>query len=120
MKNTGIINSKIIIFTLILFIFSKCSFHEVKNEAPEKNEVKKGSKFKISLPEDHTTGYTWQLSQDFNQKLVYNTNAVWHGNKKGIYFNFEALQTGETVLKFVNRKYTDTANVKSFIIKILE
>ena len=120
MKNTGITISKIIIFIITIFVFTKCGLEEVKHEAPEKNEVKKGAGFTINLPEDHTTGYTWQLSQDFDQKLVENTNAVWHGNKKGIYFNFSALQTGETVLTFVNRKYTDTSNVKSFIIKILE
>ena len=110
-------------FTFLLIIaafLSKCSLPEIKKEAPEINEVKKGSKFTIILPENHTTGYIWQLSPDFDKNIVENLNVVWHGNEKGVYFNFETHVKGQVVLTFVNRKYTDTLNVKSFIIKTLE
>lgn len=108
------------ILCLICVVFSKCSLPLIEKEAPQVNEISNNSKFQIILPEDHTTGYIWQLNQDYDKQLIENVNVVWHGNEKGVYFNFKTLHKGQAVLTFTNRKYTDTSNVKSFIIKILE
>jgi predicted secreted protein len=110
-------------FTFLVVItafLSKCGYPEIKKEAPEVNQLKKGEKFTIILPEDHRTGYIWQLTPGFDEELVENTNVVWHGNEKGVYYNFKTLQKGQATLHFVNRKYTDTLNAKTFIITILE
>jgi len=93
---------------------------EIKKEAPEINQVPKNSKFRIILPENHTNGYLWQLNNDYDQKVIEQLNEVWHGNEKGIYFNLKALSAGQTTLTFVSRKYTDTAEIKFFIVKIAD
>jgi predicted secreted protein len=103
-----------------LLFLSCCGFPQVSKEAPETNELPPNSKFTIILPENHTTGYIWQLSQNYNDQVVRQINEVWHGNEKGIYFNLQTLSAGQTTLNFVLRKYTDTSEVKSFIIKIAE
>jgi predicted secreted protein len=97
-----------------------CNPTELKKEAPAINEIRPGSKFVIILPEDHTTGYLWQLKQDYNEQVVGQINEVWHGNEKGIYFHLRSLAAGQTTLNFVSRKYQDTAEVKQFIIKVLD
>ena len=113
-------------YTLLLcafagFIFlAACSFPDLHKEAPEKNEIGIHKKFRINLPEDHRTGYLWQLDPHFDQTLLEEMNAVWHGNEKGIDFNFKSLKVGETTLIFVLRRHTDTSNVKSFVVKIID
>jgi predicted secreted protein len=96
----------------------KCSLPQLKKEAPEINTITPNTKFVIVLPENHTTGYLWQLKQDYDQSLISQINEVWHGNEKGIYFNLKSLAHGQTTLTFVSRKYTDTADIKHFIVKI--
>jgi len=103
---------------LISVTLSSCSYHEVKKEAPEINEIPANSKFTIILPEDHTTGYLWQLKQDYDKTVISQINEVWHGNDRGIYFNINALSAGQTTLTFVSRMYQDTAVVKFYIVKI--
>lgn len=107
------------LFTLS-FCVGSCNYPQLKKEAPEINEVKKNTKFYINLPENHTTGYLWQMSPDFDQNLIENLGPVWHGNEKGIYFNLKPRAVGQTTLNFVLRKYTDTSDVKNFIIKIVD
>lgn len=97
---------------------SACQPDFIKSEAPLVNEIEVGHKFVINLPENHNDGYTWQLSNNFNSKILEVNDAVWHGNDKGIYFNFKALNSGTVQLDFVKRKYTDTSVVKCFIVKI--
>jgi predicted secreted protein len=107
------------ILSFFIIFMASCSEIEVKNEYPAINEVKSGAKFRIVLPEDHRTGYNWQLSQDYNTSAIHQINEVWHGNDKGIYFHLEARALGETKLTFISRKYTDTADIKHFIVKIV-
>jgi predicted secreted protein len=102
----------------VLLLMAGCGFPRLNKEAPEINEVSPDTKFTIVLPEDHTTGYTWQLRQDYDKSVVSQVNEVWHGNAKGIYFNLHALSAGQTTLSFVSRKYTDTADTRHFIVKI--
>lgn len=109
---------KTVFFLSFFPFFTKCNFTEVQKEAPEINNLKTNTKFVIKLPENHTTGYIWQLSPDFDKKTIENSNVVWHGNEKGVYFHFKSLSVGQTTLTFVNRKYTDTSDIKSFIVNI--
>ena len=113
--------AKTYLFSLFLVLFlSNCSDFEVKNEFPTINEVKAESEFKIILPEDHREGLNWQLAQDYDKTHISQVNEVWHGNKKGIYFHLKALSIGQTTLTFVSRKYTDTLDIKHFIVKIVK
>jgi len=104
---------------LICAIISSCSYTQLKNEAPLLNRIKVNKKFKINLPENHTDGYMWQLKDDYNKNLISHLNAVWHGNEKGIDFNFQSLSIGQVTLSFTKRKYLDTSDFKTFIVNIL-
>lgn len=103
-----------------LILLGSCSFPQINKEAPETNEVVLNKKFRINLPEDHRTGFMWQLNQNFDKTKINNLGPVWHGNEKGIDFNLEATAIGQTTLTFVLRKHTDTSDVKNFIIKIVD
>lgn len=106
---------------ILQFLLVSCRPKALELESPAINEVKAGDKFRVNLPEDHTDGYTWQLNSDeLNRAQIQELNAVWHGTKKGIDFNFKALAAGQQTLTFVKRKYIDTLSVKSFIVKIKE
>jgi predicted secreted protein len=91
---------------------------EISGEFPTVNEIPAGTKFRIILPEDHRTGYTWQLKDDYKPSVVQRINEVWHGNEKGLYFHLQALATGQTTLHFTNRNFTDTSDIKHFVIKV--
>lgn len=103
---------------VMVVLFQKCSTIELNKELPAINEVAPDTKFRIILPENHTTGYIWQLNQDYDPSVIERINEVWHGNDKGIYFNLRSLAAGQTTLTFVSRKYTDTSDIKHFIVKI--
>jgi predicted secreted protein len=109
---------RIFILSFVFIVFSNCSLPQITKESPQINSVKLHSKFCVILPEDHSTGYLWQLNSDYDKHLISSINQVWHGNKKGIYFNFEALSAGQNTLTFISRKYTDTSDIKRFIVKI--
>lgn len=113
-------NKLLVHFRLIAFlmIFQACSMIELKKESPEINHIPENTKFKIILPEDHRTGYIWQLQQNYDPTVIERINEVWHGNDKGVYFNLKSLASGQATLTFISRKYTDTADIKHFIVKI--
>lgn len=106
------------IFFLSAFLGLSCSTRIADREAPWVNEIPRNTQFIIKLPEDHTQGYNWQLSQDYDPSVIRQINEVWHGNEKGIYFNLKTLSKGETTLFFIKRKYTDTLDTKRFTIRI--
>lgn len=106
------------VFLSVSWLYS-CSLTAIKDESPKINSVEIGTKFKINLPEDHSNGYLWQLGENYNKALLKNCGAVWHGVKKGIDFNLQALSTGQTTLTFVQWKYNDTVNYKNFIVNII-
>ena len=105
---------------ILFFIFFGCNYPQIKKEAPEINVISANAKFMIVLPEDHSSGYIWQLKQDYDPSVIAQINEVWHGKEKGIYFNLNALASGQTTLTFISRKYTDTADIKHFIVKITD
>lgn len=105
----------LILFTIIL---TGCSYQEIKNEAPQTNDVTSGEKFRITLPENHTTGYMWQLNNNFDDKVLDYYGSVFHGNEKGVDFNFKTLNKGQTTLNFALIKYRDTSATKQFIVNV--
>lgn len=105
---------------LFLLCFQFCSLPQIKEESPKINLVKKGTKFRINLPENHSSGYIWQLSEKYDKNLIKDLEAVWHGNEKGIDFNLQALSVGQTTLHLTLRKYTDTSSNKTFIVNIVD
>lgn len=105
----------IIICTLFLI---NCSYHQADKVAPMENKINKGEKFRITLPENHTTGYMWQINNTFNNQILDYYGSVFRGNDKGVDFNFTALKTGKATLNFTLIKYHDTTDVKQFIIDV--
>jgi predicted secreted protein len=110
----------IVFFSVTFLFFTGCRLPEITREAPAINKVEKGTEFRINLPEDHTTGYTWQLSDGYDRKVIQRINEVWHGNAKGIDFNLKAAAVGQTTLTFVSRMHTDTGGYKKFIVVITD
>jgi len=82
------------------------------------NTLPVNTKFNINLPENHTTGYLWQLRNTNDLGAVEYMNAVWHGNEKGVVFNFESREKGQTQLEFDLIKYKDTLETKTFIVEV--
>lgn len=100
------------------FLASCTNSKTVSLEAPQKNELNAGDMFTIQLPENHTTGYMWQLNNSYNNQITDYLNSVWHGNEKGVYFNFKAKEKGTCELNFALIKYKDTLERKTFIINV--
>jgi predicted secreted protein len=88
---------------------------KVNDVQPFKVEVNK--KFRINLPEDHRTGYTWQLNEH-DKTLIDHYSTVWEGNNNGVYFYFVGLKPGITILNFTLRKYSDVSTIKEFTVKV--
>lgn len=104
------------LFAITLLACSKN--HPITEVAPFKNTVPLHDQFHITLPENHTTGYMWQMNSNYDSKVVDYIKSVWHGNEKGVDFNFEAGQKGTTALNFTLIKYTDTLEARQFVIEV--
>jgi len=103
----------------LLFILQACSFQEIKNPFPQKNEIKQGEKFCVILPENHNETSFWHATQK-QFVAVEALNSVWHGNEKGIYFNFLAKNKGTDTLYFFKRQQQDTIQEEKFIVTVVE
>lgn len=103
----------------LVCLLTACRLQPVDAPSPAVNTVVKGEKFRITLPEEHRSGYLWQLAGGNEEMLLKDLGAVWHGNEKGVDFNYQALATGQATLTFYKRKYTDTSEIRSFILKIV-
>ncbi len=99
-------------------LFTSCNYKKVDQTAPSINEIESTEKFYIQLPENHTTGYMWQLSNSYDNNTIDYLGSVFHGNEKGVYFNFRGLKPGKTTLNFTLIKYQDTSDIKSFVIDV--
>ena len=104
--------------TLFCLTLLSCSYKQADKTAPLENSFKKGEKFRISLPENHTTGYMWQINNSFNNKVLDYYGSAFRGNEKGVDFNFKTLEKGKATLNFALIKYRDTSDVKQFIIDV--
>lgn len=102
----------------LLFILQACSYRVIDKEAPEINKVKKGEKFTIILPENHAENFIWRLKVKENSQVLKSINAVWHGNEKGIYYNFEALNKGSDSLLFTQMKMQETTGTAVFYFQV--
>ncbi len=103
------------VFVFVL-LFAACRQTTELKPAPEVNKVTSGQSLLIILDETHKDGSTWQLSSDYDRKVISYEKEAWHGPTKGIYFYLRAAQTGSTELHFVKRKYTDTLDRLTYII----
>ncbi len=109
------------VLLLSILLFTACSSPLVQHDksSGKTNEVKKGKPFHINLPENHSTGYLWSLSQDYKPETIRYVNSVYHSTNGGnVDYNFEALKAGKTEINLVLRKHTDTSEIKSFVIEV--
>lgn len=111
---------KYILVGSIFFVFASCSYETISNETPMTNIIQLHTKYRINLPEEHSSGYLWQLTDDYNKSIIDHSNTIWHGNTKGVDFNFKTLAPGTTTLTFILRKYNDTSGIKHFAVDIRE
>jgi hypothetical protein len=105
-----------VLFSMI-FIMS-CSYQKIEKEAPFVNTISQNKKFTVNLPENHSNGYLWHFNETHDPTVVSYLNSVWHGNAKGVDFNFNTLAAGQTTLTFILKKRLDTSDVKHFIVEI--
>lgn len=110
---------RILIIVTSFVLFCSCNDYRTINlPQPQTNEVAMNENFRIILPEDHTKGHVWQLSKNFENNITEYVNSVWHGNEKGVYFNFKGMSAGKTELRFDLIKYRDTLDTKTYLIEV--
>lgn len=112
--------SQALYFFTLLFILQACTPNTINSEAPGVNEVKTGEKFTIILPENHQENYIWKLSEHRNKSVIDYFSAVWHGNEKGVYYNFVAVKPGMDTLHFTQFKMQDTVKNSTYIIHVTD
>jgi hypothetical protein len=105
----------LLFLTLTIAVWS-CRYPELKLQAPELNTIKVGQKFRITLPENHQKGETWQLKKDESYQAFEDLGSVWHGNEKGVDFNLKALYSGQYTLTLVKIQYSDSLILKQYIV----
>jgi hypothetical protein len=96
---------------------ASCRYREVKEPMPFVNELKIGEKFRITLPENHINKESWNMLDDFDHNILHRLGDVWHGNEKGIDINLQCLSPGTTQLTFVKRRYSDTLELRKYIVQ---
>jgi predicted secreted protein len=106
------------LFSFSALFFLNCSYRQTDKVAPLINDVSQGEKFRITLPENHKTGYTWQINNTFDSNVLDYYGSVFRGNEKGVDFNFVGLEKGTATVNFALIKYHDTTEVKQFIINV--
>ncbi|MBP9069052.1 MAG: protease inhibitor I42 family protein [Bacteroidia bacterium] len=106
------------LFFIVALFLTSCSYQTIKVNDAQPCKVKLNKKFRINLPEDHRTGYTWQLNDEYDKSLLDRMNTVWEGNDNGVYFYFTAVKPGITVLNFTSRNYNDVNSIKEITIKV--
>ncbi len=103
---------------IIAVLLLSCSYQKIEFEKQSRktNTVKKGDKFCVSLPEDHTTLYLWSVNHDYDRKTISYIQSVFHG--KTVEFNFEATNKGKTEITFYLYSFKDTSQVKTFLVEV--
>ena len=111
----------LIVFSFIAFVGCDNRIRIESNSSEEQTiEIKKGERFYINLPEDHSTGYIWFLNQDYNKfgKIDY-VAAVFHSTNKGnIDYSFETKNDAYAEMHFYLVKYRDTLEHKKFKVRV--
>jgi predicted secreted protein len=108
---------KYLLFITAFFLCACSNMQTIKVNDAQPAKVELNKKFRVNLPEDHNTGYTWQLNEH-DQTMIDHYNTVWEGNSNGVYFYFVALKPGLTSLNFTSRKYNDVNSIKEITIKV--
>lgn len=108
----------LLVFPFWVLVLSACSYTEIKHEKGSGilNKVKKGEKFRISLPEDHKTKYLWTMKKDISTRCVDFMGSVFHGTY--VDFNFTAVGRGSEELTFYLYCAKDTQQVKTFLVDV--
>lgn len=106
------------LLTISIIAFSCSNSQSISDTAPAENSVAVNTKFNINLPEKHDSGYLWQLRNGHDTGPVDYMSSVWHGNEKGVVFNFEGRTKGKAELVFDLIKYKDTLESKTFIVEV--
>ncbi len=109
--------TKNLLFSLSLCCLVACRYQPASKPFPETNDFKVGEKLRVNLPENHTKSENWLLTGATPQGVNL-INAVWHGNEKGIDFNFEAKTVGVDTLQFILRRVNDTIATRQVIIRV--
>ena len=126
MNHISLLRGEKVVALFLLFILGACSHQTAGKEAPAVNEIKTGEKFDIILPENHDEGFLWKLKSETDKSVIDNMGAVWHGNDKGIYFRFTALESGTDTLRFTQfktdaiTKERDSIKTAVYIIKVID
>ena len=96
---------------------------------PEELRYKKGQTFSIGLKSFATMGYRWNITDNYNTTVIrYIDHAFQSADPKVIggptleIFNFDALNTGSTILKFSNVRGPDEEpeEERVYFIKVIE
>jgi predicted secreted protein len=90
----------------------------INTQTPQPLNIQLNEKIRINLPEDHTTGYTWQLNDSYDKTIIDHYNSVWEGNKNGVMIYLRGTKKGTTVLNFTSRKYDDVNSIQEFTINV--
>lgn len=120
MNIKSILRGEKAVVLFLLFVLQACSYQNLEKEFPEINEINSGKKFTIILPEKHSENFVWKLSDDRDKHLIEYIGAVWHGNEKGVYYNFKALTGGTDTLHFTQLQLQDTTKTASYIVKVID
>jgi len=109
---------RLIIFAFLCLSLAFCSYKKADFEKSggQVNKIKKGEKFRISLPEDHATKYLWALEKDIPTKRVQYNGSVFHGTY--VDFNFEAVGKGREELSLFLYSAKDTLERKVFVVEV--
>jgi hypothetical protein len=105
-------------FLFFMILIMSCSYEKIEKEAPFVNKISPDKKFRINLPENHSDGYLWHLNESYDPSVISYNSSVWHGNTKGVDFNFNTLSVGQTTLTFLLKKRADTSMVKHYVVEI--
>lgn len=101
-----------------LFLLTSCYYQKLEDEknTGKVNKVKRGDKFRVSLPEDHKTRFLWALKKDIPTTIVQYTGSVFHGTY--VDFNFEAVGPGTQELDLILYSAKDTTDRKTFVVSV--
>jgi hypothetical protein len=102
----------------ILVMLSGCRYSPVVFECPDENRIRLGKRFMMNFPEEHASGYLWQLAPGHDNSKIMQLNTTWHGDETGVDFNFKAIDTGVTTLSFFKRKFNDTTDIRCYRVRI--
>lgn len=113
-------NHSLAYFFVASLMVTGCRYKELDGPEPIVNLVQHNERFSVNLPESHTKKEMWTVRAGYDTAIVKRLNEVWHGDEKGVDFNFRAVKTGTTKLTFIKRVYQDTVETVNYLVKITD